>query len=735
MLRQFHRLPGLFAAALVLVLALSGAVLAIFPAFEKASTPQAASALTVADLASAVSAEHPGLEQIRRTPSGRMLAYWFDAGTPGAAVIDPATGADAGSPDAPAFELWLTNLHRALFLGDAGRLITGLGAAAMLVLTLSGAALVARRMGGWARWFGRTRGPWAGRVHVEMARFAVGGLALSSLTALYMTASTFSLLPDTPAEPGFAAATPGLSALPLNDIPLFAETPVSALREISFPSPQDPSDTFTLTTDGGTAIIDPGTGKVLASASPGAWERLSEIMVMLHTGRGAVVLGLILGLMSLTVPALALTGALQWLAGRNSGARIKGNLAAGQAETILLVASEGGTTWGFARTLRTALTAAGQSVHAAPLSQFDPARYAQAKRFIVLAATYGEGAAPAAARGVVERLAALPHAPAAPLAVLGFGDRSFADFCAYAESLAGAAHGLGWAELLPLATVDRQSPQDFARWGRDLGAALGLELELSHLPERPLALPLRLVSRRDYGAEVQAPTSILRFALPRLSLWNRLLGKGLQRFEAGDLLGILPEGSDLPRFYSLASAARDGFVEICVRRHPGGLCSGQLTALAPGQSVQAFLRRNPEFRPAKGRAPVILIGAGTGVGPLAGFIRANRRRQPMHLFFGARNPASDLLYGEELRGWQNAGQLSSLTTAFSRHGERRYVQDSLRADASRLARLISGGAQIMVCGGRDMASAVKAVLDEVLTPMGHSPDRLKAEGRYAEDIY
>lgn len=735
MLRQIHRLPGLLAAVLVLVLALSGAVLAVYPALEKATSPQAASALTVADLAVAVGATHPGLEQIRRTPSGRLIAYWFEAGTPGAAVIDPATGADAGSPDAPAFELWFTNLHRALFLGDTGRLITGIGAAAMLVLTLSGAALVARRMGGWARWFGRTRGPWAGRVHVELARFAVGGLALSSLTALYMTASTFELLPDTPAEPAYATAEPGLSALPLTQIALFAETPVSALKELSFPSPQDPTDTFTLATDGGTALIDPGTGKVLASVTPGVWERLSAIMVMLHTGRGAVVLGLILGLMSLTVPMLTLTGVVQWLAGRNSGARIKGNVAAGQAETIVLVASEGGTTWGFARTLHTALAAAGQSVHAAPLSQFDPARYGHAKRFIILAATYGEGEAPAATRGMVERLAALPHAPAAPLAVLGFGDRSFPDFCAYAEAIAATARNLGWAELLPMATVDRQSPQDFARWGRDLGTALGVPLELSHLPERPLTLPLRLVSRRDYGAEVQAPTAILRFAVPRQSLWSRLSGKGFAGFEAGDLLGILPEGSDVPRFYSLASAARDGFVEICVRRHPGGLCSGQLTTLTPGDTVQAFVRRNPEFRPAKGRAPVILIGAGTGVGPLAGFIRANRRHQPMHLFFGARTPMSDLLYGEELREWQNAGHLASLTTAYSRHGERRYVQDSLRADATRLARLIAVGAQIMVCGGREMAGAVKMVLDEVLTPLGQSPARLKAEGRYAEDIY
>jgi sulfite reductase (NADPH) flavoprotein alpha-component len=50
--------------------------------------------------------------------------------------------------------------------------------------------------------------------------------------------------------------------------------------------------------------------------------------------------------------------------------------------------------------------------------------------------------------------------------------------------------------------------------------------------------------------------AILRFALPKASLWQRLTGQGLARFEAGDLLGILPEGSAVPRFYSLASGSR-----------------------------------------------------------------------------------------------------------------------------------------------------------------------------------
>src|SRR5690606_6305067 len=105
--------------------------------------------------------------------------------------------------------------------------------------------------------------------------------------------------------------------------------------------------------------------------------------------------------------------------------RIRANAAAARAETIILVGSEAGSTWGFAATLHRALTKARQVVHVAPMSGFDPGSYRAARRVLILAATYGEGAAPASASGFLERLAKTRPLPAVATAVLGFGDRSF----------------------------------------------------------------------------------------------------------------------------------------------------------------------------------------------------------------------------------------------------------------------------------------------------------------------
>ena len=143
--------------------------------------------------------------------------------------------------------------------------------------------------------------------------------------------------------------------------------------------------------------------------------------------------------------------------------------------------------------------------------------------------------------------------------------------------------------LRPLHRVDRQSPQGFADRGGVLGGVLGAEVTL--------------ISSRLYGEAVQAPTAILRFAVPRVTLWQRITVRGLARFEAGDLIGIQPEEGGVPRLDSLAAGRRDGFVEIVVRRQSGGLCAGQLITPPPGQSIAAFCRPNPGFTRPGGARP------------------------------------------------------------------------------------------------------------------------------------
>lgn len=728
MLRRLHALPGVVLALGLTFIALTGVALSVQPALDRMTAPAIPQGMSVAALAEAVAARHQVVDALRLRADGTLTVAFEDTDARGVERVDPATGAGLGPYQVSASARFITNLHRAFLMGDAGRMAAGFGAFAMLALSLSGLVLLARRLGGARALLRPIRGTPAQRWHGELGRLAAAGLILSSLTGLWMSAGTFGLIPERQA-PAPAITASGRVPAPVGSLSALRAVTLSDLRELSFPAPGDAADTYVLRTGAGEAIIDAATGDRLAFTPATLLERVDGVFRMLHTGRGAWLLGLLMGLSALAVPVLGGTGIVMWARRRAARPRIAANAPARAADTVILVGSEGNSTWGFAATLHKALTEAGHRVHTGAMNDVGPA-HLKAERMLILAATHGDGAAPASARAFLARLAALDGT--VPAAVLGFGDRSFPHFCGYAQEAAEALAAKGWPELLPMKRIDRRSAQEFAQWGQDLGAALGHDLILTHVAETPKTLALALVEREDYGAAVGAPVAILRFRTPDAG------GRAsrLPDFEAGDLLAIVPPGSVMPRFYSLASSTRDGMLEICVRLRAGGLCSSFLHALQPGDTIDAFIRTNPAFHPAEGRMPLILIGAGAGIGPLAGFVRANAARRPVHLYWGGRSPSSDFLYEHELARHLAEQRLTSLSTAFSRApGGGAYVQDRIAADAPRLRELIRQGAQILVCGGRDMAEAVCRSLDSVVRPLGLDLATLKSHGRYVEDVY
>ncbi|MFG1201208.1 PepSY domain-containing protein [Xanthobacter aminoxidans] len=730
MLRRLHGLPGIALALALAVTAISGTVLSVQPALNHVAAPAIPASASVADVAGAVAARHPGVSAIRLRADGSLTAAFDDGGTRGVERIDPATGTGLGPYAVSDTTRFITNLHRAFLMGDAGRVAAAIGALAMLGLSVSGLLLLARRLGGMGGLLRPIRGTPAQRWHGELGRLAAVGLLLSSLTGLWMSAGTFGLLPETAATTPAVTASGGAPA-PVGTLTGLNSVKLRDLRELTFPDPADPTEVFTLVTADGERLVDAATGATLAMTPATALERMNHLVRTLHTGRGAWVLGLLLGLASAMVPVLGGTGLVLWLRRRAARPRIGANVPARAADTVILVGSEGNSTWGFAGTLHAALAAAGHKVHTAAMNDVSAAHMA-APRVLVLAATYGEGAAPQSARHFLSRLATLPGQPA--VAVLGFGDRSFPHFCRFARDVADALDARGCPQLLPMKRVDRRSPQEFAQWGHDLGDVLGHDLVLTHVAEPPKTNRLVLAGRELYGEAVGAPVAILRFTAP---VDPRTGAPGpLPAFEAGDLVGIVPPGDAMPRFYSLASSTRDGVLEICVRLREGGLCSPFLHGLRPGEGIDAFIRENPAFRPAKGRGPLILIGAGAGIGPLAGFVRANAAGRPVHLYWGGRSAASDFLYEHELAQHLAERRLTTLRTAFSRDADgSAYVQDRIAADAPRLRELVKQGAQILVCGGRDMAEAVTRALEPVVRPLGLDLPTLKLSGRYVEDVY
>lgn len=740
MLRKLHSIPALFAALLFMVITLTGAALSVIPVLERAGAAGMAHApLDVATLAERATTHVTDLSRLVRRPSGEIVAYHEVDGEQQASILDPSTGNVIGPYQPSPAVRWLMNLHRKLLLGDGGRMATGVTAAAMLFVALSGFVLLARRMGGWKHLGGRIRGDALQRMHNETARVALVGLVLSALTGLILSLTTFGVIPEGGStKPALVAPArvDGAQPQPVGRLAALRAIDASALRQLTLPARGEPDGVIEVTTTEGDGQVDPYSGEWLVWQPADAWKRLHGVVRMLHTGQGLWWLGLILGASSLSVPLLAVTGILIWARRRRAVPRFAGAVSARDADTVLLVGSEGNSTWRFALALHRALTQVGLRVHVAAMNDV-ASGYHAAKRLLVFTATYGDGDAPASATHFLSKLSQFSGARAVPFAVLGFGDRQFPRFCGYAQTVHDALAAKGFDALLEMSTVDRQSENEFRQWCVRLGDLLGIDLDIHYTPSLPHTVPLELVGREDYGVDPQTVTSVLRFVRPAgtFTPWSMLMKPRLPKFETGDFLGIVPPGSTTPRYYSLASASSDAVVEICVRRHPDGVCSSYLTGLNPGQTIEAFFRPHPQFRPSEGTTPVILIGAGTGIGPLIGFARHNATCRPMYLYFGTRDEDDGFLYRDELASLIGERRLHALTTAFSRAKPRAHVQDRLIEDAQNLVDLVAQGAQIMVCGGRAMAEGVAQAWERVLYGSGLSVSQLRKQGRYVEDVY
>lgn len=732
--KAIHRWLGLTIGTLAMILGVTGAILAIDPVQQAWHAPAASDDLSVALLVERVTRNITGVEEVRRMPSGSIVVFSFADEQPQAFYVDPGDGRVLDTWQPSVLPRWVKNLHRSLLLGDAGRWGAAGTALTMGLLCISAVVLLLRRMGSWRRLGARVRGTLAQRIHVVAGRVMLAFLCVISLTALTMSASTLGLIElDSRVEPEVYSEINSNPALSGEQLAPLQSMAVQDLRKLNFPAATDPEDTWNITTFQGQGWIDQYSGKMLVWQDATLAQRIHDLALVLHTGEAAWLWAVVLGFTGASVLLFWLSGLVIWWQARLLIPHITGNTPLAQADVLIFVASEGGSTWGFAQTLQDALRQGGHRVHTSALENFQttPAT----RQVLVLAATYGEGQPPAHASQALERITKL-SASAVPVTVLGFGDRQFPAFCAFAKALDETLRTQGWPVLLPLECIHQQSGQQFARWGVALAEALGESLVLEHVPRVPPTVALTLIARQDYSGATGQATAILRFAWPAQSLCARLLGRGLARFAAGDLVGIVPPGSPVPRYYSLASGWKDRFVEICVRQIPSGLCSTHLLGLQMGDSIRCFIRPNPSFALPRSRRPVLLIGAGTGVAPLAGFIRSNDKRSPMHLYFGGRDPEKDFYFAPEIQLWLEQGRLTALHTAFSRVPDGGgYVQDALRRNADHVCKLVAQGAIVRVCGSRAMAQGVSEALDSVLAPLQLSVSVLKAKERYAEDVF
>ena len=222
-----------------------------------------------------------------------------------------------------------------------------------------------------------------------------------------------------------------------------------------------------------------------------------------------------------------------------------------------------------------------------------------------------------------------------------------------------------------------------------------------------------------------------------------------------DVLRPLP-----PRLYSISSSQESVGDEVHItvskvkynskgRERQGAASTYLADRIEIDQEIPIYIERNPSFRlPNEDGAPIIMVGAGTGIAPFRAFIQqreADNLRGKSWLFFGERHFHSDFLYQLEWQKYLKKGYLEKIDLAFSRdQNEKVYVQHRLAEKQAEIYNWLENGASFYMCGDmKNMAKDVQKTLLEIIQSQGGMSEekareyfkKLKKEKRFQADVY
>ncbi len=311
-------------------------------------------------------------------------------------------------------------------------------------------------------------------------------------------------------------------------------------------------------------------------------------------------------------------------------------------------------------------------------------------------------------------------------------------------------------ETLQLSPGERVSVGDEER---TLSEALERDLELTRLTPGFLRSYAQVADAREL-AEILGDDD--RERLERYMASNQVVdvlqqfpvtGLGAQEFV--EMLRRLQ-----PRLYSIASSQEwlPDQIDLTVAltrttadgKERNGVASTYLgERVQPGDTVDVYVQPNKAFRlPEDPDAPILMIGAGTGVAPYRAFLQEREEtgaEGPTWLFFGERRFREDFLYQTEWQRFLDDGVLNRMDVAFSRDGpEKVYVQDRLRTRSAEVYEWLQEGAHLYVCGDADgMAPGVHRALLDIIQEEGDRSEEeaeaylkgLRDEKRYQRDVY
>lgn len=724
--RLSHLVLALVASLFLIVASVTGVILAVEPISQQAKGYDVVDLDTVS-LATTITALQNNFDEVfslEVEPSGFVKASVLTADFETKDVyIHPETAETiAEVAERPFIYSFATNLHRSLFLKSVGRFFVGFVSLLLVLITISGMVLLLKRQGGIRRIFSKVQKEYFEmRYHVVLSRWLFIPLIIVALTGVYLSAEKFQLLPDSALEfKENISYKHTKTYTSYSEIPLFQETKLSAIRNITFPFSEDPEEFFQIALQEKEIRVNQQTGTILSSASYPFVELASRLSFKLHTGEGNVLWSIILCITSASILFFMYSGFVMTLKRKRKTKNLSTMLNKDDCEFIVLVGSETGTTFGFAKQFYEALIQTGKTVFMTELNNYSV--YKNAKHIIVFTATYGEGEATTNARKFDTLFRTIQQPHSIKYSVVGFGSLEYPDYCQFAIKVNGLLQGQeGFSPLLPLYKINNANEVAFKDWAKKWSAGSKIQILLKFSEEKKKKLHFKKMEVMERTQSNSDDTFLLK-----LKPFKKT------KFTSGDLLAVLPESSTVTRHYSIAKM--DNEILLSIKKHELGQISPYLYGLQKNDILQAAVETNPNFHFPKKTASAILIANGTGIAPFLGMLHENRTTE-INLFWGGRTKASSIIYDAVLTKEISANKNLKLHTSYSREGNKKYVQDLMAHNKELLLATLEKNGTIMICGSLAMQNDVLDTLDVLLKSSKYSLDELQHSGQLLMDCY
>lgn len=695
--RLSHLCLALGAGLFIFLAAITGLVLATEPviAHSEASSFHNLDALDLEESLTKIKAEYPEIMSLKRNAFNQVSVEILDDNFESQSFyINPFTGEKIAeiAQRSAVFE-FTTVLHRSLFLKSTGRFLVGLSAFFLALIIMSGFALLLKRYGGLKKLvrqkkYDATPAYW----HSLASKYFFIPLLIIALSGVYLSAERFAIKsqPEDVWDFENKEVSDADEVLNLKDITAFDTYKVADIVQVDFPFSSAPDAYFYLKLTEAELLVDQFSGKAMHRVSQSLPQQVKKWSFHLHTGDFSWVWSLVLGLSSLVIIGLFISGLLIWIK-RKTKSKGKNSCQKDDAEFIILVGSETGSTFSFASRLAEALINAQKKVYVTDLNHYTT--FKSAKYMLILTSTYGDGEAPFNASKFIQKLDQTNQKLF--YAVLGFGSSDYPKFCAFAKYADQKMRKQAlFKTLLGYATVNKNNEVDFQNWYTQLSQTLKIPLDVKPPKEANTTLKIQDISCLNCDQN---------FTLC-------LKTNKIDEIKSGDLLAITPKADGKERLYSIAKF--DNKVLLSVKKHDLGICSTYLSQLNKNTKFKAKIRKHPKFHLDQ-KKNVIFIANGTGIAPFLGMIDEASPTQEMHVFFGLRNTESYALYQDYFS--RNADKVKQMNLAYSReHNKAEYVQHLITRHPETVINCLQNDGCIMICGSLAMEKEVKKAIDQIL---------------------